>query len=376
MSQIHDILNPEVEKPQFFVIGKAFFGRKDVSNKDESYTSTLWMTFLNLPVMPYDTYRILNPQHPFFAKVYGLDEYILIKSIRVKMDWVQTIWTLITIYGSMVGLFYLDLFLFLDYGPAHGYGFACMVLLLYITFLIRNYRTPRNYPVHQVKQTPTPVFVPETKTIQFQPPQPQTVHESVAQAAIISTPVIEDIAQPLPVKSASSPKPLDIERPTVVIAAPVVEEPVKSKQQQSIAKPKIVAPKTEISKAPAQIKFDPNKIMESKFNEIDLFPKAELHPHEAMHLSDWLGFFIAILLLVQLITRFYFILNPDNVGSILQAQNIFDVVYSFYILSVLGIIFFILTIRRSPYIAYPLLILSLVFILRLNNYLYDYLINL
>ena len=407
MIQIHDLLNPETESRPFFVVGKAFFGRKDVSDKDGSYTATLWMTFLNLPVMPYDSYRILNPQASFLPKVFGLDEYILIKSVSIKFDWFQVFWSLITFYIWFVILFFIDLRVFLEYGSPMGLGFILVCLLGYALALFWNHKTIN--AVHKAVLKPVVEQAkPEVSLQKFVVPEQTTSPELIEvmsepfakQNQIKSEPIIPKPTPPKPqmdmrpvsvIRKVEAPVPVAplhielpesipaessrIELPEPIPVAPSRYEPPKPKPVAHVqAYSQAVSHPNELEH-PGQIKFDPNKIMEVKFGEIDMTPKVDLFPHEVMGIADWSGFFVVILLLLQLITKFYFVLGLDKAGNLAQFENIFNLIYTFYILSAVGFVLFIFTIKKSPYIAYPLLILSLAFAFRVERYLFDFLVN-
>lgn len=429
MSQVRDILNQQkiVETP-FFIIGKAFFGKKDISQKDGSYTATLWMTFLNLPIYPFDSYRILNSQETILPKVFGLDEYIMVKSVNIKFDVVQVLWTLALMYGSLLLTAYVTLFLSIEHSALHGIGFILFLITVYTSVLVWNHHElnkqhkihPRKIekvevaphaPEKVVSPIPNhPVVVPapieaQKPAVAYPPTVPAQSISKVEHGAPIthvepshpvhmqhvqstSEPIMEsapmELEKPLRKSKKKISVDIHIRRPEPVLPARVAEPKViASPVVEPEPMPIPVAPKPVMATAtpgpdtrPAnQIKFDPNKIMEFNASDIDLHPRVVAHPYEIMNGTDWLGFLTVVLLLVQFIGRLYFMLFSNQIGYMIQVQRIFTLVYENFVLSIIGVILFAFTIKRSPFIAIPLLLLSIAFFLKLQNRLFDLLLN-
>jgi hypothetical protein len=104
-NQIETKIGDTVSSINVNFIGQAFYGHKNISKKDRSYTATLWHVFCYMPLLPIDSFRLTNPdQIPkrLFPKVFAHDEFIYYDTAKIDLDWLQVIWTLLLMWTPFV----------------------------------------------------------------------------------------------------------------------------------------------------------------------------------------------------------------------------------------------------------------------------------
>ncbi len=85
------------------ITGQVFYGKRNVSKKDGTYTATLWRVFFYLPLVPIDSYRVMHPEElkypSLLPRAFAPDEYINYDLKKIDLDWVQVISTLFKIWS-------------------------------------------------------------------------------------------------------------------------------------------------------------------------------------------------------------------------------------------------------------------------------------
>jgi hypothetical protein len=392
MVETNEQLFEHKKPPRFHILGKAFYGRKQVSKKDGSYTATMWLSFCYLPIVPYDTYRILKPDPGLLPQIFDFDEYIMVKSARLPFDWWQVVTTILSIYGFMVAVIYAAMFLTYEYGTvalgvlAAVLGAGFLVMLIMDDYMLHHsskhvqdhHEQPHLVPVLKPKPPalPQPKTAPVMEPPQITSPEPapqsRTIHVTEPGPEIISfhepVPVHVILAKPIKPRALAKPEPRHEEE--------IFHKPVPALPS---VQPMVVNLAQSTAQALPQgrpLKFDPNKILEWGAQEemfAQLQQQQSIPDKEGMQVPDWLALLNIIAIGGQVLMEFYFMLHLAQPRWMSEMYGVFEMLSKYSFLSLTGIMLFILTFRRTPVIAYPLIILALLTLFKAQNYLFDYL---
>ncbi len=104
---------------RFQGIGKAYYGKKDIDQNDNSYITTEWFVFFLLPIFPIKSFRLIktNRQDRSHIVLYSsIISYQILEEIPIRFNMSQIIRTFILTY-SMLSFFIFSCFLvnFNDY---------------------------------------------------------------------------------------------------------------------------------------------------------------------------------------------------------------------------------------------------------------------
>jgi hypothetical protein len=425
MANLYEQLHSQtIEKSDFHWIGKAFYGNKQVSKKDGSYTSTLWLSVCYLPIIPYDTYRIFTPEKKgLLPRVYTFDEYIFNKCIKLKFDWMQIASTLITSWVSLWAFMYAALFLSLELGVVVGYamiggGMGTAAAIIAYDHKKRNQTAkpappkhaaamPETHPVAAIKHETVhevPKIVPHAKPAPPPPPHPSMdqivkelhiLREQVVKPAPLPPPPPPQPTPPPPAKPEPKPiPPPPPPRPPAPLPPPPPAPAVHAPAPPVHAAP-VHAPKPEPKPAPfvpefaptnvlatvdvaadVHAKFDPNKIMVWSPVDVGIKETEEQEFESDLSFGDWLAIFNILLLLGQVMLEFYFLLNPYQTGLMLSFHEAFSLFKKYGFFNITGVFLSVVTLSRYPLIAFPLVVLSVLTFFQIQYHLFEFLLSL
>ena len=86
-------------------IGTKLYGKRDFNQADQSYIATKWLIILFLPIIPIASYRVIKTQQKFFTS-----QSPQLLMVQVNVDWKQVINTYVVVWGTIIGLIILVVF--------------------------------------------------------------------------------------------------------------------------------------------------------------------------------------------------------------------------------------------------------------------------